>query len=109
VVLACKLATFSAATSVLVGQSSSAFHQYFEGGFLIPEYRDWQDFWAIVRSNPDMMRGTTLGMTQGSFTAPFCAGVGYSLDAWIFLRTALDRNIIEKVTKWEERKFGNRA
>jgi hypothetical protein len=37
VILAYKLATFSASTSVLASQSSSAFHQYFEGGFLIPE------------------------------------------------------------------------
>ena len=105
VVLAYKLATFSAATSVLVNQSSSAFHQYFGGGFLIPEYRDWHDFWAIVGSNSDMTRG----MAQLRFTAPFYAGVGYSLGAWISLRKALDRYVFEKVTKWEERKFGNRT
>lgn len=105
VILAYKLATFSASTSVLAGQSSSAFHQYFEGGFLIPEYRDWQEFWEIVRENPDMMRG----MDQAHYTAPFYAGVGYSLGAWISLRTALTRNIAEKLANWEQRRFGDRT
>jgi hypothetical protein len=104
VVLAYKLATFSTSTSVLASQSSSAFHQYFSGGFLIPEYWNWQDFWRIVGSNPDMTRG----MAQLKFTAPFYAGVGYSLGAWLSLRAALDQKIREKVAGWEEQKFGNR-
>lgn len=104
VILAYKLITFSTVTSVLRSQSSSAFHQYFGGGFLIPEYRDWQDFWRIARSNPDMIRG----MAQHSFTAPFYAGVGYSVAAWISLRADLHRKVIERVSKWEEWKFGNR-
>jgi len=60
---------------VLAGVSS-----VFWGRVLIPEYRDWHDFWSIVASNPDMTRG----MAQLSFTAPFYAGIGYSLAAWIF-------------------------
>jgi hypothetical protein len=105
VVLAYKLATFSASTSVLASQPFPAFHQYFEGGFLIPEYRDWREFWEIMRSNPDMMRG----MAQTSYTAPFYAGVGYSLGAWISFRISVQCRIVEKLTRWEERRFGNRT
>jgi hypothetical protein len=104
-VLAYKLATFSAGGSVLATQSPSAFHQYFEGGFFVPEYRDWHEFWSIVRSDPDMQRG----MAQLQFTAPFYAGLGYSFGAWISLRTTLHQIVIDHVTKWEERKFGSRA
>jgi len=80
VILAYKFATF-AAPSVLQSQFSASFHQYFGGGFLIPEFRNqnWRDFWSIVSSNPDMTRG----LAQFWFTAPFYAGVGYSLAAWI--------------------------
>jgi hypothetical protein len=51
-ILAHKFATF-AAPSVLQSQFSAAFHQYFGGGFMIPEFRDWHDFWAIVGSNSE--------------------------------------------------------
>jgi hypothetical protein len=50
-ILAYKFATFPA-PSVLQNQMSAAFHQYFGGGFLIPEFRDWHEFWSIVGSNP---------------------------------------------------------
>lgn len=101
-ILAYKFATF-AAPSVLQSQFSAAFQQYFGGGFLIPEYRDWHDFWSIAGSNSDMTRG----MTQLSFTAPFYAGVGYSLAAWIGRRTELNRKVAEKVEKWEQSRFGH--
>jgi hypothetical protein len=103
--LAYKLATFSVATSVLSANSPSAFHQYFEGGFQIPEHHDWAEFWQIVRSYPDMMRG----MAQVQFTAPFYAGVGYSLSAWISLRTKLHQEFTEMFKRWEERRFGSRT
>jgi len=77
-VLAYKFATFPA-SSVLQNHFSSAFHEYFGGGFLIPEFRDWHEFWSIAGSNSDVTRG----MHQLKFTAPFYAGVGYSAAAWI--------------------------
>jgi hypothetical protein len=101
-VLAYKLATFSVSTSVLSSNSSSAFHQYFGGDFFVPEYRNWQEFWNIVRSNPDMTRG----MAQTQFTAPFYAGLGYCLSAWISLRTDAGQRISQMVTRWEEERFG---
>lgn len=100
-ILAYKLATFPA-PSILHSQSSAAFHQYFGGGFLISEFRDWHEFWSIMDSNPDMTRG----MAQMTFTAPFYAGVGYSVAAWIGRRTDLHRKVTEKVNSWEQSRFG---
>jgi hypothetical protein len=102
-VLAYKLITFPAATSVFQSSASPVLHQYFGGGFLIPEYRDWPDFWRIVASDPDVLRG----LAQVTFTAPFYAGLAYSAAAWISLHTGVDRTVIEKVKEWEEQKFGN--
>lgn len=90
--LAFKLATFPA-PSIFQSQMSAAFHQYFGSGFLIREFRDWHDFWSIAVSNPEMKRG----MAQMTFTAPFYAGVGYSMAAWIGRRTDLHRKVTEKV------------
>ena len=99
-ILAYEFATFPT-TSVFQSHFPAAFHQYFGGGFLIPEYHDWHEFWSIAGSY-DMTRG----MAQLKFTAPFYAGVGYSLAAWIGRRTDLNRRIVEKVTMWEESRFG---
>jgi hypothetical protein len=104
VILAYKLATFSA-PSVLQSQFSAAFHQYFGGGFIIPEFRDWRDFWSIVGSNPGMLRG----MAQLKFTAPFYGGVGYGLAAWLARRTDLNRKVADKVMRWEESRFGDHS
>jgi hypothetical protein len=105
VILAYKFFTYSTGTSVLQAESwraLSAFHQYFGGGFMIADYRNWKQFWTMVASNPDMRRG----LDQLSFTGPFYTGVGYSIGAWIGLRTELDRKIVEKVRRWEKWKFG---
>ena len=90
-ILAYKFATFPA-PSVLQNQLSASFHQYFEGGFLIGEFRSWDDLRSLY-SNPDMARC----IAQFFYTAPFYAGVGYSLGAWIGFRTELHRKIAEKV------------
>ena len=104
-ILAYKLATFPAPSVLQSHQLSAAFHQYFGGGFLISEFRDWHDFWSIVDSNPDMARG----MAQMTYTAPFYAGVGYSVAAWIGRRTELNRRVAERVKSWEESRFGRDA
>jgi len=101
VILAYKFRMFPS-PSVLQGQRSAAFHQYFGGGFTIPDFRNWQEFLSIAGSNSDMARGRA----QTNFTAPFYAGIGYSLAAWIGLRTELNRKIAERVTTWEESRFG---
>jgi hypothetical protein len=103
-ILAYKLATFSA-PSVFQSQLSAAFHQYFGGGFLIGEFRNWHDLWSIMGSNSDMTRG----MAQMTFTAPFYAGVGYSVAAWIGRRTELHRKVSEKVNSWEQSRFGQNS
>jgi hypothetical protein len=99
-ILTYEFATFPA-VSVLQSQFRAAYHQYFGSGFLIPEYHSWEEFWSIAGSYD-----ATRGMAQLKFTAPFYAGVGYSLAAWIGLRTELNRKIAEKVRSWEESRFG---
>jgi len=101
VMLAYKFRTFPS-PSVLQGQGSAAFHQYFAGGFTIPDFRNWHEFLSIAGSNSDMARGRA----QTNFTAPVYAGIGYSLAAWIGLRTELNRKLAERVTTWEESRFG---
>jgi hypothetical protein len=96
VVLVYKFMTFPS-PSVLQNQFHLAFHQYFGDGFLIPEFRNWHDFWTVVRTNPDMIREKT----QLDFTAPFYAGIGYSLAAWIGHRTNLSQKVSEGVKNWE--------
>ena len=88
--------------SVFQGQLSAAVHQYLGGGFTIPDFRNWHEFLSIARSNSDMARGRA----QKNFTAPVYAGIGYSLAAWIGLGTEPNRKIAERVTTWEESRFG---
>ena len=103
VILAYKFVTFPAA-SVFASQFSAAFHQYFEGGFLLSGSWASQDL-RLEMGSPDILRG----LAQFQFTAPFYAGVGYSIAAWIGRRSELNRKIAEKVKRWEERRFGHQA
>jgi hypothetical protein len=89
-ILANKFVTFPS-PSVFQRQFSAAFHQYFAGGFVMPEFRSWQEFASIVTSNADMTRG----MAQIRFTAPFYAGVGYSLAAWTCRRIQPSRKPVK--------------
>lgn len=100
VILAYKFVTFPA-PSLFQSQFVAAFHQYFGGGFAIPEFRDWHEFWTIMGSNSEMMRG----VTQAHFTAPFYSGVGYSLAVWIARRTDLNRKIAEALKNYERSRF----
>jgi len=100
ILLAYKFATY-APPSVLQSQSQTAFHHYFGGGFIIPEFRDFHELFSIAGSNSDMIRG----MAQLQFTAPFYAGIGYSVAAWISRRTELGRRLTEKLKRWEESRF----
>jgi hypothetical protein len=92
ILLLYKLATFPATGSVLLESHSwPALHYYFGAGFLISEFHHWNEFTQLM-SNPDMIRG----IHQLRFTAPFYAGIAYSLAAALSrhnrpLQTALDR------------------
>ena len=100
VILAYKFVTFPS-PSVFTSQFSAAFHQYFAGGFLLSgswAMSDMRDF-----GSPDILRG----LAQIEFTAPFYAGVGYSIAAWMGCRTDLSRKVAEKVERWEESRFGH--
>jgi len=45
-------------------------------------------------------------MAQLQFTAPFYAGIGYSVAAWIGRRTEISRRVAETVKNYEESRFG---
>jgi hypothetical protein len=91
-ILADKLLTFPG-PSFFHGQFSAAFHQYFGGGFQIADFRDSHDFWTTLGPTSDMTRG----MAQLNFTAPFYAGVAYSVASWITQRTNLSKKVSERV------------
>ena len=100
-----KFATFPTPTPTVLENAapnlshfSAAFHEYFAGDFLIGEYRDWRDFWNMVSGNPDVVRG----MTQLSVTAPFYAGIGYCLAAWLALRFRVHQMFVERIRAWAQ-------
>ena len=102
-ILVYKLATFSSPHSVLYSPPSSpVWHYYFGGDFLIPQFHSWREFWDAAGSNPDMARG----MAQLTFTAPFYAGLAYSMAAWISMRLDLTHKVATRVRKFEDSKFG---
>ena len=76
-ILVYKIATFNDG-SVLQGQVGGPWHQYFGTTFSVPEATNWREYWNIV-SSPEMLRGRA----QLEFTAPFYAGIGYSLAALV--------------------------
>jgi hypothetical protein len=75
-ILVLKFCTFP--TTVFENHFAAAFHEYFGGGFLIAEFRNYRELFQSW-SNPDMRRG----MQQLNFTAPFYAAIGYSVGAWL--------------------------
>ncbi len=77
--------------SVFQSRFAAAFHQYFDRDFVIPEFRSWQGFAALISSNHDMTRG----MAQLRFTAPFYAGVAYSLAAWLSRHTTFFQKAVK--------------
>lgn len=104
-VLVYKLATFSSPHSVLYSSPSfPSLHYYFGGGFVIPAFHNWREFWDAAASNPDMARG----IAQLTYTAPLYAGLAYSLSAWFSMRWDLTNKAAKKVEQWEESRFGSR-
>jgi len=83
IVLGYKFATFP--TSLFQPHFQAAFHHYFGGNFLIPEYHSYRELFEIAGANPDMQRG----MDQHQITAPAYAGMAYSFAAWIGIRVRL--------------------
>ncbi|GEM_PF-6299536 len=82
-VLLYKILTFHTAHSVL-GEvpGLGPWHYYFDGDFLIPDFRTWEEFWQQVAASPDMTRG----MAQADYTGPFYASLGYSAMAFVYRR-----------------------
>jgi len=82
-VLGYKFVTFP--TSLFQSHFQTAFHHYFGGNFLIPEYHSYRELFESFVSNPDMQRG----IDQEQITAPAYAGIAYSFAAWIGMRMGL--------------------
>jgi hypothetical protein len=101
VILAYKFVTFPA-PSAFASQFSAAFHQYFAGGFLLP--RSWRVS-DMMDFSPELLRC----LAQIQFAAPFYAGVGYSIAAWMGSQTDLSRKVADKVEGWEESRFGHQS
>jgi hypothetical protein len=80
-VLAYKFATFQPA-SIFQNHVTAAFHEYFAGGFTIPEFYSYSELFRVIASNPDAIRG----MHQLHYAAPAYAGVGYSIGVWLPIR-----------------------
>jgi hypothetical protein len=76
-VLLYKMISFSPDSSVLGFQTTSVWHQYFGGGFAIPEFSGVKDLMELAN-----VSDTQRGFAQLRVTAPFYAGVAYSLGAW---------------------------
>ena len=82
-VLFYKFATFP--TTIFQNHFAAAFHEYFGGGFVIPEfhsYHSYQELFQLAALNPDVMRG----MEQFGYTAPAYVAIGYSIGTWIAIR-----------------------
>jgi hypothetical protein len=104
-ILTYKFLTFPT-PSVFQSQFAAAWHQYFGGGFSIADFRgSAREFLMFVGSNPGIRRG----LEQLNVTAPFYAGLGYSLAAWVGQRASLADKLAEKVKLWEDSRFGDRA
>ncbi len=88
-ILAIKLLSFPRATGSVFGPQPShwrhVFHYYFGGGFVVPDFHDWQEFWSDVLTTPDYARG----MAQMTYSSPFYAGAAYSLAAFVAVRSRL--------------------
>ena len=90
-VLLLNLLSFSTKRSVFVAQTGifPAFHYYFGGGFVVPDFRTWEEFWTVVAPNADYVRG----IAQVRITGAFYASVGYSLAAFVASRSRLHETI----------------
>ena len=107
VVLVYEIIAFQGTSSVLDHDRFLAFHYYFGSTFLLPDSHGWgsKTYWDAVRTSSDVVRA----LAQMKFTAPFYAGIAYSLASWIGIRTELSRRVGEGVSRWEERRFGQKT
>lgn len=100
--LAYKLITFPEKASVFQKEGWPALHYYFGGGFLIGEWHSWRELFNIMLSgNPDIKRGSA----QVRFTAPFYAGLAYSLATLLGLRARRIGTLLQAVREREIRGY----
>jgi hypothetical protein len=90
VILAYQFYAFPA--SALESHTAVAYHEYFGGDFMIPEYQNYRDLFVIASTNADLLRG----VEQVRFTAPFYTAIAYSLANLITLWVASCRGRISQ-------------
>lgn len=78
-ILVYKFCTFPA--PVFESHFAVAVHEYFGGGFVVPEFHSYRELFALA-AGPEMRRG----MQQLNFTAPVYAAIGYSIGTWFGMR-----------------------
>lgn len=98
-VLLYKLLTFSESGSVLEqGRTWNALRYYFGAGFYIPEVPHWEGLSSFSA-------GARRGLMQMWHTAPFYAGLGYSLGVWISIKTGLVPKMDDAIRRWQKERF----
>ncbi len=107
VVLVYELIAFQGTSSVLDQNRFLAFYYYFGSTFLLPDSHGWgsKTYWDAVRTSSDVVRA----LAQMKFTAPFYAGIAYSLASWLGIRTELSRRVGQAINRWEEQRFGKKV
>lgn len=91
-VLAYRFVTFP--STVFESHSAIAFHHYFGGGFVIPEFHSYKQMFESWSA--DMTRG----LDQMQFTVPAYVGISYSIGGWIAKRFGLG---IPDLASWLQR------
>ncbi len=100
IILAYKFATYPA--SVFENHFSVAFHYYLSGGFLIPEFRNYDEMFAGW--NPDYVRG----LDQLKFTAPVYVSIAYCFASWVGTRFGMHFPL-GSARKTEQRQSGSKS
>ena len=67
-------------TSTLQNRFAAGYHQFFSADFNLPEYQGYREMFAGL--TPDILRA----VEQLRFTAPFFAGIGYSMAGFLSMR-----------------------
>lgn len=99
VILAYRLLTFSSSpSSVLVQRESlSALHYYFSSLFVTMNAGEY--VWNSSNPSPNFVPQL---LAQLRYTAPFYAGIAYSLASWLRTRIKLNARVTEGVSRWNE-------
>lgn len=97
IILAYRLLTFSSSPSsvLLQRESPSALHYYFSSLFVITSAGEY--VWNSSNPSANVVPQT---IAQLRYTAPFYAGIAYSLASWLCTRIRLSDRVAARINKW---------